>query len=63
LKLISLLASVGDAKSLIIHLALTTLQQLSEEEQCKSGVVPGLFRLSVGIENIKVDLFQSLVQL
>ena len=66
LKLISHLANVGDAKSLIIHPASTTHQQLSEEEQLKSGVVPGLLRLSVGIENvedIKADLLQSLAQL
>jgi len=66
LKLISHLANVGDAKSLIIHPASTTHQQLSEEEQRKSGVVPGLLRLSVGIENvedIKADILQSLAQL
>ena len=66
LKLISHLANVGDAKSLIIHPSSTTHQQLSEEEQLKSGVVPGLLRLSVGIENvedIKADLLQSLAQL
>jgi O-acetylhomoserine/O-acetylserine sulfhydrylase len=63
LKLISHLANVGDAKSLIIHPATTTHQQLSAEEQKKSGVVPGLLRLSVGIENIediKADLQQAL---
>ena len=66
MKLISHLANVGDAKSLIIHPASTTHQQLSEEEQRKSGVVPGLLRLSVGIENvedIKADILQSLAQL
>src|ERR1035437_3097761 len=63
LKLISHLANVGDAKSLIIQPASTTHQQLSEEEQRKSGVIPGLLRLSVGIENIediKADLLQAL---
>lgn len=63
LKLISHLANVGDAKSLIIHPATTTHQQLSAEEQKSSGVVPGLLRLSVGIENIKdikSDLEQAL---
>lgn len=63
LKLISHLANVGDAKSLIIHPATTTHQQLSEEEQKSSGVVPGLLRLSVGLEHIddiKADLSQSL---
>jgi O-acetylhomoserine/O-acetylserine sulfhydrylase len=53
LKLISHLANVGDAKTLIIHPASTTHQQLSEAEQLSSGVVPGVLRLSVGIENIE----------
>lgn len=63
LKLISHLANVGDAKSLIIHPATTTHQQLSPEEQKRSGVVPGMLRLSAGIENIediKNDLEQAL---
>jgi O-acetylhomoserine/O-acetylserine sulfhydrylase len=63
LKLISHLANVGDAKTLIIHPASTTHQQLSEKEQLSSGVVPGVLRLSVGIENIldiKADLDQAL---
>ena len=63
LKLISHLANVGDAKTLIIHPASTTHQQLSEKEQLSSGVVPGVLRLSVGIENIqdiKNDLDQAL---
>ena len=63
LKLISHLANVGDAKTLIIHPATTTHQQLSAEEQKNSGVVPGLLRLSAGIENIediKADLQQAL---
>jgi len=62
LKLISHLANVGDAKSLIIHPASTTHQQLSEQEQIASGVVPGLLRISVGIEHIddiKADLEQA----
>jgi O-acetylhomoserine/O-acetylserine sulfhydrylase len=62
-KLISHLANVGDAKTLIIHPASTTHQQLSEKEQLSSGVVPGALRLSVGIENItdiKNDLDQAL---
>ena len=50
LKLISHLANVGDAKTLIIHPASTTHQQLSEKEQLSSGVVPGVLRLSVGID-------------
>jgi len=62
-KLISHLANVGDAKSLIIHPASTTHQQLSEKEQLSTGVVPGVLRLSAGIENIidiKADLDQAL---
>lgn len=63
LKLVSHLANVGDAKTLIIHPASTTHQQLSEKEQLSSGVVPGVLRLSVGIENIldiKNDIEQAL---
>jgi O-acetylhomoserine/O-acetylserine sulfhydrylase len=63
LKLISHLANVGDAKTLIIHPASTTHQQLSDKEQINAGVVPGLLRVSVGIENIidiKNDLSQAL---
>jgi O-acetylhomoserine/O-acetylserine sulfhydrylase len=63
LKLVSHLANVGDAKTLIIHPASTTHQQLSEKEQLSSGVIPGVLRLSVGIENIldiKADLEQAL---
>ena len=59
LKLISHLANLGDAKTLIIQPAATTHQQLSEEEQLASGVTPGLLRISVGIEHIddiKADL-------
>ncbi len=48
----SLLANVGDAKSLIIHPASTTHSQLSEEDLLKSGTVPELIRLSVGIEHV-----------
>ena len=51
-KLISHLANVGDAKTLIIHPAGTTHEQLSAEEQAKAGVVPGQLRLSVGIEHV-----------
>jgi O-acetylhomoserine (thiol)-lyase len=50
-ELASLLANVGDAKTLIIHPASTTHQQLTEEEQASSGVTPDLVRLSVGLEN------------
>ncbi len=63
LKLISHLANVGDAKTLAIHPASTTHEQLSEEEQKASGVDPNLVRLSVGIEHIediKEDIDQAL---
>ncbi|MFK7786871.1 MAG: O-acetylhomoserine aminocarboxypropyltransferase/cysteine synthase family protein [Crocinitomicaceae bacterium] len=50
LELVSHVANVGDSKTLIIHPASTTHEQLSEEEQKASGVVPGLLRLSVGNE-------------
>ncbi|MFN6946764.1 MAG: O-acetylhomoserine aminocarboxypropyltransferase/cysteine synthase family protein [Cytophagaceae bacterium] len=53
LKLISHLANVGDAKTLIIHPASTTHQQLSKEEQKSAGVEAGLLRISVGIEHIE----------
>ncbi|MDM1552145.1 O-acetylhomoserine aminocarboxypropyltransferase/cysteine synthase family protein [Empedobacter falsenii] len=62
LELISHLANVGDAKSLIIHPSATTHQQLSDDEQKSAGVFPGLLRLSVGIEyidDIKNDLQQA----
>ncbi|GAA6032710.1 hypothetical protein JCM8097_000753 [Rhodosporidiobolus ruineniae] len=52
LKLASNLANVGDAKTLVIHPASTTHQQLSTEEQLASGVSPDLIRVSVGIEHI-----------
>jgi len=51
-KLASHLANVGDAKTLVIHPASTTHQQLSETEQAASGVIPDLVRVSVGIEHI-----------
>jgi O-acetylhomoserine/O-acetylserine sulfhydrylase len=53
MKLISHLANVGDAKTLIIHPATTTHEQLSADEQIASGVAPGILRVSVGIENIE----------
>ena len=62
LELISHVANVGDAKTLIIHPAATTHQQLSSEEQAKAGVYAGSLRLSVGIEHIddiKADLEQA----
>lgn len=52
-KLASLLANVGDAKTLVIHPASTTHEQLNQEEQLLSGVTPDLVRVSVGIENIE----------
>lgn len=66
LELISHLANVGDAKTVIIHPSSTTHQQLSEREQISSGVVPGLLRLSVGIEHIedlKTDLQEALLKI
>ncbi len=53
LELFSLLANIGDAKSLVIHPASTTHQQLSAEEQAATGVTPEMVRLSVGIEDIR----------
>ncbi len=61
LKLFSLLANIGDAKSLVIHPASTTHQQLSAEEQAATGVTPELVRLSVGIEDIR-DILADLDQ-
>ena len=52
LKLASHLANVGDAKTLVIHPASTTHQQLSEEEQASAGVTPTMVRVSVGLEHI-----------
>ncbi len=66
LSLISHLANIGDAKSLIIHPSSTTHEQLSLEEQKASGVEPGLLRLSVGIEHIddiKADLEAAFAKL
>jgi len=60
-QLISHLANVGDAKTLIIHPASTTHQQLSDEEQLKSGIYPNQLRLSVGIEHVD-DLKDDLTQ-
>ena len=62
-KLFSLLANIGDAKSLVIHPASTTHQQLTEQEQAATGVKPEMIRLSVGIEDIRditADLDQAL---
>jgi O-acetylhomoserine (thiol)-lyase len=62
-KLFSLLANVGDAKSLIIHPASTTHEQLTAEQQRATGTTPELIRLSVGLEDVRdliVDLDQAL---
>ncbi len=61
LQLHSLLANVGDAKSLVIHPASTTHQQLTPEEQLSTGVTPDFIRLSVGLENIN-DILDDLDQ-
>ncbi len=65
LRLISHLANVGDAKTLIIHPASTTHQQLSDEQQIAAGVSPDLVRISVGLEDpedICWDLDQALTR-
>lgn len=62
-KLLSHLANVGDSKSLIIHPASTTHQQMNEAEQAAAGVTPGMIRLSIGteaIDDIVRDLEQAL---
>lgn len=66
LQLISHLANVGDAKTLIIHPASTTHEQLDPEAQVAAGVIPGVLRVSVGIEHIddlKADLDQALAKI
>ena len=65
-KLFSLLANIGDTKSLIIHPASTTHQQLSDEAQESTGVTKDLIRLSVGLENIedlKTDLQEAFAKI
>ncbi len=65
LELISHLANIGDAKSLAIHPATTTHQQLSEEEQLSTGVTPDFVRLSIGIEHVDdiiADIEQALAK-
>jgi O-acetylhomoserine (thiol)-lyase len=62
-KLLSHLANIGDAKTLVIHPASTTHQQLSEEEQISTGVTPDFIRLSIGIEDVNdiiADIDQAL---
>lgn len=61
LSLFSHVANIGDAKSLAIHPATTTHQQLTEEEQARTGVTPDVVRLSIGIENPD-DLIRDLDQ-
>jgi O-acetylhomoserine/O-acetylserine sulfhydrylase len=64
-ELISHLANIGDAKTLIIHPASTTHDQLSAEEQLAAGIDPGMLRVSVGIEHIddiKEDLSEAWVK-
>ncbi|MFH1378817.1 MAG: homocysteine synthase [bacterium] len=63
LKLVSHLANIGDAKSLAIHPATTTHQQLSEKEQTATGVTADFVRLSIGLENVDdilADIEQAL---
>jgi O-acetylhomoserine/O-acetylserine sulfhydrylase len=65
-KLLSHVANVGDAKSLIIHPAATTHEQLSPEDKIAAGVVPGMLRISAGIEHfedIKTDIQQAIDKL
>lgn len=65
-KLFSLLANIGDTKSLIIHPSSTTHQQLNDEQQESTGVTKDLVRLSVGLEDLedlKADLEQALAQI
>jgi O-acetylhomoserine (thiol)-lyase len=61
LRLFSNLANIGDSKSLVIHPASTTHQQLTKEEQAKTGVTPDFVRLSVGTEDIR-DIIDDLEQ-
>ena len=65
LKLLSHVANIGDAKSLVIHPASTTHAQLSEEERLETGVTDDFIRLSIGIEDvedIKEDIQQALIK-
>lgn len=61
LELFSLLANVGDAKSLVIHPASTTHAQLNEEDQLKAGITPETIRVSIGLEHID-DIIADLVK-
>jgi O-acetylhomoserine (thiol)-lyase len=65
LQLISHLANIGDAKTLAIHPATTTHQQLSSEEQLATGVTPDFIRLSIGLEHVDdiiADITQALAK-
>jgi O-acetylhomoserine (thiol)-lyase len=64
-QLLSHLANIGDSKSLVIHPASTTHQQLTAEEQAATGVTPDFIRISVGIEDVEdiiADLDQALAK-
>ena len=61
LKLFSLLANVGDAKSLVIHPASTTHSQLTAEQRASAGVPDDMVRLSIGIEDVQ-DIIEDLQQ-
>ena len=61
LKLLYHVANIGDARSLAIHPASTTHQQLSSEEQLRAGVTPGYIRLSIGIEHHE-DIINDILQ-
>ncbi len=66
LELVSHLANVGDAKTLIIQPSATTHQQLSDEEQLAAGVTPNALRIAVGIEHIddiKADFEQAFAKI
>jgi len=66
LKLVSHLANLGDAKTLIIQPSATTHQQLSDEEQLSAGVLPNSLRVAVGIEHIddiKADFEQAFAKI
>ena len=65
-ELFSHLANIGDSKSLVIHPASTTHQQLTPEEQAQTGVTEDFVRLSIGIENVEdiiADIDQALSQI
>jgi O-acetylhomoserine (thiol)-lyase len=65
-ELLSHLANIGDAKSLVIHPASTTHQQLTPEEQAATGVTPDFIRLSIGLENVEDiigDIDQALARI